>query len=333
MPAAEGRRLRIARGVEIDPRLAVDRRHRLDPFGAAANRNLFSAGKLFIGILGEGSRIACLAQPIDHRSAHGVVGHRLEDGAFDNIARFGLVLVDERKVGIGYLNARKDGAHVHCHRDRFIAEIELVFLVISFRELVGIFHQSARIVRKPEIDARLEQKSGEPRHQQRRDRCDHRKEEHQSDMKPRGTAGSAPQRDPPPGKHEQRHGGNQRTDQQAGYLPRWQERAIGRCIGEGCPGAGNHNQESDCGDDLDIADHVAFARGYDEPAPPAGRLSSTSCCSRRHRGAHTTGLLHFCKYKFVKPAAVRSKRGINGDERSFQERCRVRKAACGACCG
>ena len=298
LPAAERACFRIARSIEIDPGGAIDRCDRFDPLGAAAHRHLFAARQPLQRVLREGARVAGFIEAIDDCGAHRAIGHRLQNGALDHIARFGLILIDERKIGICHFDPAEDGAHVHRHRDRLIAEIELVFLVISLCQLVGILHQPARIVREPEVHPRLEQEGSEARDQQRRHRRNQREEEHQPDMQPRRAPGSTLQRHAPARQHQQRHGGNKRADKQTCDLARWQQCTIGRRIGEGGPGAGHHDQESNRCSDFDIAKQVLPPRGNHEPAPPARYLPPCSCYACRHRGAHTTGLLQSCKCKF-----------------------------------
>ena len=131
-------------------------------------------------------RIAALVDAIDHGHAGGPVGHHLHDCALDDVARIGLVLVDQLEVGIGNLDLLEDRPHIHRHRDGFLPEVELVVLVIPLGKDVGVLHQPARIVREPEIDARLEQDGGECRDQQRRHRRNHREEKHQAHVQSRG---------------------------------------------------------------------------------------------------------------------------------------------------
>ena len=53
------------------------------------------------------------------------------------------------------------GAQIARHRDRLVADLALILIVIAGGQFVGVFQQPARTIRKPELDPRLEQQRGE----------------------------------------------------------------------------------------------------------------------------------------------------------------------------
>ena len=96
--------------------------------------------------MGKFSRIGVFSQTIHHGRSHSTVRHRLQNGALGDIARLSLILIQQSEIWIRHLELAEIHPHIHSHRDGFVAQIELIFLVVAVRKPVCVFHQPARIV-------------------------------------------------------------------------------------------------------------------------------------------------------------------------------------------
>ena len=214
---AEGEQVRYPGGVEIHAGAAVDRGDGLDLVGAGVDHDRL-AGVEPAHRLGRNALAGRIAARIDDgERAQLAILALLDDRQFVEPAIVDLVGIELRKARTGERFGRKERAHVARHRRGFLADVALDLLVIAARELVGVLEQAARIVGEPEFDPRLEQPRGEDHHQQRRNRRDHRKQEHQLDMHAARAAtalGRALQGEPASEQDQKRHRRHEDPDQQ-----------------------------------------------------------------------------------------------------------------------
>ena len=151
-------RFRIARGVEEYLVGQVDRRQRLDPVFGSVDDEAVAIAQRAHRFAAETARFAALGQVVGRDGADCSVLDTLQDRGLVNLAAAHLVVheLDEFLAG-----ERRRAAvleiepQIARHRGRLVGDFELVLLVIFLRQLVGIAHQPLRIVRNPEIDARL----------------------------------------------------------------------------------------------------------------------------------------------------------------------------------